>query len=340
MFHSVLTLALIVPALVPVGSAAAAVPAEAEAHTAYGTVADGPVPTVIDSGQPLIIFEPHFQAEIKEGALTASYSGAGPAAAYFGVGLSAPVKEMGATFAFRGVPSQKAAVGIIPWTSAFNSFPPAPRSSPVHLTITPVSWGVQIWEEGAFRRLHSEYFGHLRSAEEVVALGKNLPADGSLLEAEWQIYGDSVVVHLPNGEAKVLSDPAIGTINAPWPTPEIFYNTGEGAPRVEIRSWWANAPAADDLGDGDTHEPPEPPPTPPPAAVVPPASPPAQETRTCAKARVRYERVRRRVRTAHQLNRSARGTAQRRKARHRLKMAKVGLENAARGLAVCGPSEG
>ncbi len=235
-------LATILAVLAPGAPGARVDPSRAEAFADYSDAPDGAVPGVIASGQEVTAFEPEFTAEVRNGALTSDYEEAGSAAAYFGVGLARPVTEMGVTFSFEGAPVRKDSVGLIAWTSALDSFPPAPRSSPVHFTINPVSWAIDVFEEGRMRPLWHEYLGGLPSEQAVVAEGMNLPTDGTPLEAEWQIEGETVTVYLPNGEVHTVTDPAIGEIEATWPTPELYYDDGAGAPRVAIRSWWANAP--------------------------------------------------------------------------------------------------
>ncbi len=195
-------------------------------HTDWTTKPDGPLPAVGDEGRPFVVTlsGPNHGPRVSGHALVADLPQAN-AATYLNQELGAPVRRLGAEFAF-GPGTANGSLCLAAWSGSL----PPPTSSlaaPCHFVVTPDHWIYGVVVRGQLVMLANR------------AYARPLPQDGSPLRAELTISGRTATCHLPDGSTRRVTDPRIASIPGTTPCWE-FYRDAPGDAEMRLRRTWAD----------------------------------------------------------------------------------------------------
>jgi hypothetical protein len=215
-------------------------PAAAQGITVEATFAgkpNGPAPERFDGGEPARVSgtpnDPGARPRILNGRLTYQPTSEDIAAGFFSTpDLGAPVRSLGARFAFRPGGGTKGAVALVVSRGVDSDFPPTIRPLPVHFVLTPVNWNVSV--------THSE-----GDPLDVIAAGdfpEPLAEDGTTAyEARLTVSGSELTLDLPQNVHRTVSDPRISEWQGSFANFELFANHGLTDSLAALEKVWASA---------------------------------------------------------------------------------------------------
>jgi hypothetical protein len=195
-------------------------------HTDWTVKPDGPLPAAGDEGRPFIVrlSGPDHPPRLSGGTLVADLPQAN-AATYLDQDLGAPVRRLGAEFAF-GPGTANGSLCLAAWSGSL----PPPTSSLAahcHLVVTPDHWIYGVAVGGQLVTLANQ------------AYSRPLPQDGSPLRAELTIAGTTATCLLPDGSTHTVTDGRIASIPGTIPCWE-FYRDAPGDAEMRLRRTWAD----------------------------------------------------------------------------------------------------
>ena len=193
-------------------------------HTDWTGKPDGPLPATGDEGLPLVVrlSGPDHGPRVAAGALVADLPQAG-AATYLNQELGAPVRRLGADFAF-GPGTDDGCLCLAAWSGALPP-PPGPIAAPCHLVVTPDHWIYSVALQGEVIPLVNQ------------AYAVALPQDGTPLRVELTIAGTTATCRLPDRSIHRVTDSRIASIPGTAACWEFFrYAPGDAEVRL-LRTW-------------------------------------------------------------------------------------------------------
>jgi hypothetical protein len=196
-------------------------------YTDWTVKPDGPLPAAGDEGRPFVVrlSGPDHPPRVTAGSLVGDLPQAN-AATYLNQELGAPVRRLGAEFAF-GPGTDNGSLCLAAWSGALPP-PPGPISAPCHLVVTPDHWIYSVAVQGRLATVANAPYG------------RTLPQDGTPLRAELTLDGPTATCHLPDGSTRTVTDRRIAAIPGTVPCWE-FYRDAPGDAEMRLRRTWAGA---------------------------------------------------------------------------------------------------
>jgi hypothetical protein len=190
----------------------------------FATVPSGKVPSQIN-GFELSTIEGQrngYGMRVTDGRLNHGSPLAPDAASYLQASLAQPVTRIGATATF---PAYAGSVALVVWQSSMAQPAGLLPNAGIHLVFGAAQWHFGIWESGR--------------GETVLASGTFAAQAVDTPETfEAVRQDDTVVVTLPDGQSRKVSDPRIATWTGAFPTWELYEYKPDVAP-ASIHSIWA-----------------------------------------------------------------------------------------------------
>jgi hypothetical protein len=207
-----------------------AAPLNTTMYSTFVGKTDG-IPTTTDSGQTLTLVKSsaaNAGLRVVSGTLTSTENGANVSAGYAQTQLPGVVQRIGAKFSF-SAGTVTGAVNIAIWKSSITSWPTIP-DSPLHLTITPSTWGITTWNGNSPTNLVTS-----------TTLSTALAQDGTVYTVEAFIDGSDVYVRLPDGTSVgPFASAAVSTNAGVYTNHEVYQNDASTECKGSFVDIWAD----------------------------------------------------------------------------------------------------
>jgi len=203
--------------------------AQAPFELDFSTIPDGSLPSHINGFELATVGGENneYGLSVVKGRLCHGSPLGDNSASYLETTLADPVTRIGVTATF---PEYSGSVALVVWQSSLADAGGKTPNAGIHFVVGANEWDFNEWHIGVWEEGHGE---SILASGTFTSKGFNVPQTFEAIRRD-----DTVVVELPDGQSRIVTDPRIAAWTGKFPTWEL-YEFRAGLEPASINSIWA-----------------------------------------------------------------------------------------------------